>query len=97
VEITAAALDLLADRLAEEGHDACFRAVLEEDDLHLEVGTPKASDVVVRHDGQAVLVLDPTMAELLDGWVLDADGEPGEDQRLLLIPAPEPPDEPSED
>ncbi len=91
LEVTEAARDYLADRIAErDPEEACFRIIPKDGrGFTLEEGELQPSDIVIRHDGRPILALEPDVAERLDGWVLDVEGLPGEEQQLLLMPAPD--------
>jgi hypothetical protein len=89
LEVTEAAREYLLDRLNDSGDDtSCFRIVESaEQTFALESGAREPADVVVEHSGQTILAVEPGLVDTLQGWVLDVEGLPGEDQQLLMIPA----------
>ena len=91
LEVTEAAREYLVGRLAGQDPDnACFRITpTDEQSYTLEEAGPEPADLIIRHEGRAILALEPEMAGKLDGWVLDVEGRPGDDQKLLLMPAPD--------
>ena len=91
LEVTAAAREYLVGRLADQDPDeACFRITPTDGQSYtLEEAGPEPADLIIRQEGRAILALEPEMAEKLDGWVLDVEGLPGDDQQLLLMPAPD--------
>lgn len=89
LEVTEAAREYLLDRLNETGEDSsCFRIVESgKQTFALESGSQEPADVVVEHSGQTILAVEPGLVDTLQGWVLDVEGRPGEEQQLLMIPA----------
>lgn len=90
VEVTEAARQYLLARLADSGAEGgCFRIVAFEDHGYsLAEGKPKPKDLVLRHGDRVILAVEPDIAKALDGWVLDVEDSPSEEQKLLMIPAP---------
>ena len=91
LEVTEAAREYLLGRLADQDpDDTCFRITpTDGQSFSLEQAGPEPADLIMRHEGRAILALEPEMAEELAGWVLDVEGLPGDDQQLLLMPAPD--------
>ena len=84
-QVTPAAEAHLAGMLAEASapEDTAVRLVNEEDRLRLEADNPQPQDTTFEHDGRTVLVVDPRVAELLDGHTLGV--EEGDEGTQLAL------------
>lgn len=74
-ELTDAAREYLSKLLdqAEAPEGFAARVIHEEEGLTLSIDQPQAGDERFEHDGRTVLVLDPQVAETLDGQMLDVE------------------------
>ena len=72
---------LLDQAEAPQGADA--RVVHEEEGLTLSIDQPREDDERFEYEGRTVLLLDPQVAEALDGQTLDV--EQGEDGPVMTV------------
>lgn len=91
IEVTRGARRHLSDRLPDETDNVCFRISPTEDGNYtLRMTVPREDHVLVTHEGTPVLSFEPSLAERLDGWLLDVEVRPSGQRSLVLVPSPHP-------
>ncbi len=75
--------EMLAEIKTEDDDDRVIRFLLEGSDLSLMLDTERPDDIVLKHDGQAVLVLDQDVSDVLADATLDVN-ETDEGPELVI-------------